>query len=201
MKKLIISVGVMLAIVSAVITMSLVQEDEEMVVEQTGQVMSFSGAEPAEQAALQSGRQVKGELVFSDVKYSADENVVLTARLTDSQTEEPVQGLKVTAFCKDIKTAEAKTVENGSFQLTADDDCKAGDNVWVEAEYNGEAYEQSFIMMLGSSTTGGKNPSIEARQKLSTLSQDPKGVPEFSTITIAMAVIGGCLGLAFLRKE
>lgn len=29
----------------------------------------------------------------------------------------------------------------------------------------------------------------------------PNGVPEFSTTTLALAVVGGCLGLTFLRKN
>lgn len=116
----------------------------------------------------------------------------------------PIKGAKVKVYCNhngNINLISKKTTdEEGYFRtwtanIAEKRRCAEGDEAWVVIHYNKQDFES------------------EHKEVEETIRHDPphKGpvnyaefdvaVPEFSTITLAVAIIGGCLGLAFLRKR
>lgn len=112
----------------------------------------------------------------------------------------------VVIMCDGLELSDIEQTQNGLFSLIAYKTCAPGSEAWIIADYEGKEYESKHIMIprriFGSYGSGYKEDSSPSLTSMSMGgSSEPAGVPEFSTITLGMAIIGGCLGLAFLRKH
>jgi hypothetical protein len=104
-------------------------------------------------------------------------------------------GTNVTIMC--IKNGgaaknivNATTGSNGFFSAVAlTNNCDKDDEAWTVIAYNGGSFESEHVTVLKSG--GQRWADID-----STFS-----VPEFTTITLGVAIAGAMLGLVFLRKN
>lgn len=135
-----------------------------------------------------------GAAQFRDQDYNIDgRHVSFEAVVYDYLRAESIPGLPVVRYCDGNKVAtDTVTDENGYFRLDFDE-CGNFHEAWVEVEYNDEKSESNHIRVHipVRTVSGSSGPT----------SRGPVGAPEFSTITLALAVIAVTLGLAFLRKH
>ncbi len=116
----------------------------------------------------------------------------------DKNTVEGMADFDVTVFCGGTAVFTGKNDSDGNFWFVVKNDCEPGESAWVEvdgAKSNTVTVPQNIII-LGGTSNGPVAP------QLSTSGADkPAGVPEFSTFTLALAVMGVGLGIAVLRRQ
>jgi hypothetical protein len=136
--------------------------------------------------------------VYSDVSYYYDGNTMaIKGVVSDLLTGDPVQGLTVVEFCNDkvINDNADVTAADGSFDFDVSGKCANGQEHKVMVEYEGiQSFTDNVVLM--------RKPVKRVSGGSSILSAAPStGVPEFSTLTLAIVILGGSLGLAILRKD
>lgn len=116
------------------------------------------------------------------------------------ETEEPVDNTWVNIYCRhngnDNKLATMKTCPAGAFitttlNLLPSRMCKKDDMAWVELKYNGIDYKSQEVVVREPLPHLGK----------ATVNYGLSEVPEFSTTTLALAVMVVGLGIVVLRKK
>ncbi len=134
-----------------------------------------------------------GKAQFRDEKYSVDgDHISFEAVVYDYVKSEPLSGLAITRYCDgDDVATDVVTDDDGYFSLDFDD-CGSISEAWVEVEYNDEITESQHIHL---------HYPIRLASGPSGVVSHPLGAPEFSTLTLAIAVIAVTLGIAFLRKQ
>jgi hypothetical protein len=136
-----------------------------------------------------------GTVSFEDIGYAVlNSHLLMEGTANDRTTKSPIADAPVTVYCSGTKIGGTATGAAGAFSALTEGSCESGDQVWATIEYNGVTYESEHVTFIQF------DDSVQsARHRTATVA--PSGVPEFSTSTLAVAVIVGCLGLAFLRKE
>lgn len=134
----------------------------------------------------------------ADLKCSRDGRItVFEGEVTESG--EPLEKAKVEIYCKhgdDVKkVATARTDSDGlfsKFKVIMLNKCDVGDTVWMEVKYDDQK-------IMSEPTT------LEQRQspKSKTYNYGSFGidVPEFSPVSLGVAVLGVTLGVAALRRK
>lgn len=135
-----------------------------------------------------------GDAVFHGMGHWVGDKIVnIEATVKNSATGTGLGSLPVEIFCDGKAVGFGITDIDGYFSLSSE--CRSVDSVtemWAEVFYNDNTYESDHIWIPAKSiSSGGKVKSLA----------QPAGVPEFSTITLAIAVIGGALGMAVMRKR
>jgi hypothetical protein len=160
-------------------------EEEKKVEEEEKKVEEEKKEEPVSKA------------VYKDEHYDRDnDKITFQAKLFDSLTNEPIVGLQIVEYCDGNVVSDDKYVtdDEGKFSLTFK--CSTGYYSWVTVDYNEKTFESDKVINYADKPRK-KGPSIQSLQ----IAPNPIGAPEFSTVTLALVIIGGCLGLTILRKE
>jgi len=141
-----------------------------------------------------------GKAYFRDFSYSLRGiRITLEGVIYDSKTKDTIPGLPVAVYCngKSISDEGITTDDHGFFYITPDGQCTYGDEAWIQVEYNGREYESDHILIPKRIV----KRSSSSKKSSGSSSDPPIGVPEFSTVTLAIAILGSGLGIAFLRKR
>jgi hypothetical protein len=134
-----------------------------------------------------------GQASFVDVGYAVtDGHLIVEGRTTDKATKNAIADAPIAVYCSGTKIGSTATDAEGAFSALTEG-CESGQQVWATVEYQGETYESEHVTFVQF------DDSVHHARSRQTVA--PSGVPEFSATTLAVAVIAGCLGLAFLRKE
>ncbi len=173
---------------------------EQTVPQETVQA-NLSDGQPEEisdvQADVGLGPAVSKARISDDKYYYSGNSMAFRGTVVDSQTGEPLQGLNVVEFCdgKAITDNADVTSNDGSFDFDVSMKCANGHMHKVMVEYNGiQSFTDEVTLM--------RKPVKRVSGGSSILKNVPSsGVPEFSTITLALVILGGSLGLAILRKD
>ena len=132
-----------------------------------------------------------------EVETTAGSQGILTlieGQVYDIDTGNGIDGITITVYCQNegnvINTAT--TVNGGYFSgwtinMLGWPDCGIGDTAGVSFIYNNQSYGDTTIVTTDDHGYGYANINV--------------GVPEFSTLTLGLAVILGCLGLIVMRKQ
>jgi hypothetical protein len=99
-----------------------------------------------------------------------------------------VAGETVTMHCGDSIVGTSAAGSDGTFSVEGA--CQSGDDVFVSGADSVSEHVTLNIVKHRTSHGGGSR-SVEPATH---------GVPEFSTWTLGFAIIGACLGLAYLRR-
>jgi hypothetical protein len=118
-----------------------------------------------------------------------------------------VANVKLYCNGNDVTPVGEFAVTNGQFLIdTAYNQCGPGAAV-LKVECKGKTYStteqipsQIVVLSQGGSNPPENNDANNQFVRVSSFSQ-PTGMPEFSTITLGLAVIGAGLGIAFLRRQ
>jgi hypothetical protein len=140
--------------------------------------------------------------------------------LYNESTQEPITSGSVEAYCNGQKKLENITDEQGGFSITGGYDiCALGSDVVLKTNFEGDEYLRNvripdFVILQnkaggGSGNSKKANPSVDSNINLliQPTSADPIArnknilVPEFTTLTLAITILLGGLGLALLRKQ
>lgn len=115
-------------------------------------------------------------------------------------TGDPVANIFVNVYCRhngnNNKLAKVKTCPEGgfltsTFNILPSRMCKAGDMAWIELDYDGNHYKSQEVAVTKPLPHVGK----------ANINYGITTVPEFSTVTLAVAVVVAGLGIAILRKR
>ena len=125
---------------------------------------------------------------------------IVSGTVYNSETGEPVgAGIPVNVYCEhngvDVQLDFGNLVTNDQGIYSAwtmnliSVECAAGDEAWVEVDYNEQSFTSERVTLVNSGAVdvAGVDASV--------------GVPEFTTITLAAAVLFVGLGLVVLRKN
>lgn len=131
---------------------------------------------------------------------AGDLGVEVAGEITD-QNGVGLNGIDIKAYCDDDNDPNTldvhigdDTTTSGFFFINNENPnlgCAVGDKAYVNFTYQGTPYEFSVTL-----TDKYTNPRI-----LRLVGEITNSVPEFTTITLGMAIIAGTLGLAVLRKK
>jgi hypothetical protein len=136
-----------------------------------------------------------GKAVFGSLEYSiVEDKLAMQGSVYDLATEDAVATAPLNLYCGGAIIGTGATDENGGFSLNAYGQCETGIEVWAQVIYKETAYdsEHSTFVQL---------ENYEHKVTHHKAAVPTTGVPEFSTLTLGIAVVVVCLGLAFLRKE
>jgi len=140
--------------------------------------------------------------------------------LYDEATQEPIVSSSIEAYCNGQKKLETITDEQGSFSITGGYDlCAPGADVLLKTNFEGDEYLQNaslpdFVILENKAGGGGsksENADPAAENSINLPSQPVSAdtiarntndsVPEFTTLTLAITILLGGLGLVLLRKQ
>ena len=140
-------------------------------------------------------------IYFKDVEYNLRGSQISLEGTVLNGSNEPVSDVIVTLFCnkKNISNEGIATKADGFFFITGE--CEDGGETWVEVTYDGEVYVSKQFNVPGVQLQDSYSSDSFVIDDSNSQSYIPVGVPEFSTITLALAIIGGTLGFVFLRKN
>lgn len=149
------------------------------------------------------------EVVVNSASGDLDVTVEFNSKLTKmtgsvSQDGTPVPGANLEYFCQDysiipqlsgpVESYVTATNLTGEFEyLVVEKKCEYGDNVWVVVTYDGTDYvSKSFSLTHEGNGNSGSygEMSVEAAN-----------VPEFSSLTLGITMVGAGLIFAFIRKR
>jgi len=160
---------------------------------------------------------VIGQAQFYNLGYTVGRDF-LTFRGTvrDTATLDKLVGHEIDAYCGGKFMGSEDTDSKGVFEISGD--CPEG-SVWAITKYNDKEYESDHVRIivnsklgrqsspgsssLGGSSSGGSSSGGSSSGGSSSIkpAQTPVGVPEFSTTTLAAAIVTVCLGIAFVRRR
>ena len=140
------------------------------------------------------------EVEVNDIQANSKGRLtIIEGVVTDVQTGNPVpEGTPVRIYCdheqdrnliSDTETDEDGYFSAWTFNLFPSKRCSAGDEAFVKVDYQQQLWTSDPVGV--SSGEFYDYAGIETAV----------GVPEFSTVTLALAIIGGSLGLVVLRKD
>lgn len=125
---------------------------------------------------------------------------IITGVIYDASTGDPIEDKVLVRVLCDHETSintidELYTDDDGTYwtwtlNIFDSEKCIVGDTAWVEVEYQGSTYE-------------GEKSTVEqkADDHDIAIANAYVGVPEFSTYTLGLAVVFGCLGLVLMRRR
>jgi hypothetical protein len=115
--------------------------------------------------------------------------------------DEPLNDIAVEIFCDNEKVAEAKTDALGKAYFPVSKECDAGDKAWLEITYDGKSYKSDKMIIPdlfeGDGDVSGDEKSFSV-QSFGTASHE---IPEFSTITAGIALVGAAAYYFRKRKH
>jgi hypothetical protein len=111
---------------------------------------------------------------------------------------EPLEA-KYEIYCSGNSLGSKSTKADGSFDFSINvNECAQGSEAWIVIE--GKESSKIVVGYEADSGSGASSPENYIPRTPS-VPQDPTGVPEFSILTLAVAVVIGGLGVAYLRKN
>jgi hypothetical protein len=132
-------------------------------------------------------------LLFKDVIYdSYSEGYALRGQVYTTP-ESDVKGITIKLFCNGLYQSETLSLTDGTFEVKAP--CVPGNEAYVKAEFDGNTYESRHMML----TNGFKHHSVTGVAASTALTA--AGVPEFSLMTLGIAMVLTTLGIVYLRKK
>ena len=123
---------------------------------------------------------------------------IIGGTVYDTVTQDPIAEVPVTVYCEhngNVHTLGDKDTNNQgfysvwTFNFLPGSRCIAGDEAWIDVEYQGQTWTSDRVTV--DSEIFYDHATVNAFI----------GVPEFSTATLGLAVVFGCLGLVLLRKR
>jgi hypothetical protein len=163
--------------------------EEALVIEQPTEVAETTPAGP--------------EVILGDAVYTGFDGTIAQSNIIDSNLNLPLADLEVKTYCDakegDLFVGKTFTGADGLFKINAQDifnACEYGKQAWFKVEYNGQSYKSPEIP-IPEKNLGG----ISMNRPLKLTTGTEAYVPEFSTATLALAVIGAGLGLVLVRKQ
>lgn len=125
---------------------------------------------------------------------------IIGGTVYDIVTMEPVPNVPIRIYCHHYATntdnliKEKTTNDQGfytvwTFNILPKRRCIAGDDAWIEVDYQGQTWTSDPVTV--ESALFYDHATVNAFV----------GVPEFSTYTLGLAVIFGCLGLVLMRRR
>jgi hypothetical protein len=166
------------------------KEEEEKVKEE-------EKVEEEEKKVEEKKEELVSKAVYVDEQYDRDsDKITFQAKLIDSITKEAIVGLQIVEYCDGnvVSDDEYVTDDDGKFSLTFK--CSTGLYSWVTVDYNEKTFKSDKVINYADAPRKRSHSS-----KTLEIVPKPIGAPEFSTVTLALVIIGGCLGLTILRKE
>jgi len=132
--------------------------------------------------------------LFIDEDYDRERNSIRhTGVIIEKLTQAPLADLDITEYCNNEEVSSGKyaTDAEGFFDVVYD--CHPGYEAFLSVGFNGLNFDSEHVTMPQKRVKrgGSSAPSASAA----------KGVPEFSTGTLAIVIVVGCLGIALLRKQ
>ncbi len=161
-------------------------EEDESVPEQ----VIFAG-----EATTPEIKEEKGSAYFLDVTHVVDEDHVITdGYVMDSAKLKGIEDVLVILRCSDFSIDAEFTDKFGHFTVSGT--CRE-QVAYAEAKYMGETIRTEPVQMPKiNKNKGGSRRVIEIRKKT-----DSNNVPEFSTLTLGVAVVAGTLGMLMIRRQ
>jgi len=161
-------------------------EDSTPVVEEQVQIEEVTLQEPEVQADEEEPEPVARAQIEDSYRLTT-KTVVHSGMITNSLTGERIPG-ELVEVCDDNEVNSFDI--DGEFKVEYS--CRPGQTAWLEFDFGGKTYHTNHVVMpyparISSSGSAAAVETVHA--------------PEFSAATLAVVVIGGCLGLALLRKQ
>ena len=173
--------------------------------------INFEDIKPVEVVSLDAPVEpvepvkVVGQAQFYNLGYSkSGKTVVFRGNLRDTKTFNDLTSQDVNVYCNGNFMNSGITDSKGHFEIVGT--CASG-TLWATTNYNDLPYESYHVGIVkttsfrsssrSSSSSSGSSDTAESNFEPAT----PVGVPEFSTTTLAAAIITACLGLALVRKR
>jgi hypothetical protein len=156
----------------------------------------FSGGPEMEQQGQNPGDSFSGEpetnVTFGNFSYNQlPRGFSLSGRLYLEPQGTGLEDVSVKLYCNDKHVYSKKSGADGWFSVNGN--CNIGDDAYLIVNYGGKTYES-------------QHATVDFRYKvhriiIPSVPENPAGVPEFSTFTLAMAVCATALGLIIFRKS
>jgi hypothetical protein len=178
-------------------SVELASQDSNDEKEEEEKVKEEEKVEEEEKKEEEKKEEPLSKAVYVDEQYDRDnDKITFEAKIIDSITKEPIVGLQIVEYCDGniVSDDEYVTNDEGKFSLTFK--CPSGYYSWVAVDYNEKTFKSDKVINYADKPRkrGSSVQSLDIVPK-------PIGAPEFSTVTLALVIIGGCLGLTILRKE
>lgn len=119
---------------------------------------------------------------------SDNSNTLILGTLYYQNNTQVNEVLSVDVFCDNLSIATVNNEVDGTFALLTQD-CHAGSFVSVEAQFDGSMYVSEQVEIRYSAAIDYGTVDLWV------------GVPEFSTATMSLAILGAVLGVVALRRE
>ncbi|MGV8141093.1 MAG: hypothetical protein ACP5NW_01475 [Candidatus Woesearchaeota archaeon] len=133
----------------------------------------------------------KNTLSYKYVLYEAFTGGYALRGQVFATPEDSVEGLTAKLYCNNVYVSESTTDSIGFFRVEGA--CKTGDVAYVQIGYDDESYNSRYLL-LTKGVRGGQTPSVASVAT-------SNSVPEFSTMTLGVAIILTTIGLVYLRKN
>jgi hypothetical protein len=156
----------------------------------------FSGGSGMEQQGQNPGDSFPGEpetnVTFGNFSYDVVSNgFALSGRVYLEPQGTGLEDVSVKLFCNDQHVYSKKSGADGWFKVNGN--CDVGDDAYLIVNYGGNTYESQHATV---------NFRYRAhRSIIPSVPENPAGVPEFSSLTLTMAVCATALGLIIFRKS
>jgi hypothetical protein len=134
-------------------------------------------------------------LSFKDVIYDSFSGGFALRGQIYATPEGDVKDVTIKLYCNGVYQAEALSLTDGTFEVKGP--CVSGNEAYVTASYDGNTYESKHMML----TKGFRRHSSSVSGTVGAVVAVDSSVPEFSTMTLGVAIVLTTIGLIYLRKN
>jgi len=188
--------------------------DSDVLATSVEPVVELTVEEPVPEIQKEEVEVIEEDIVieyplFRNIQYSLKgKSLEIEGDVITAYGQEPVQEQDIKVFCNGaLVSDDEQTSTSGHFDDESEGDCKPGQDAWVSVLFNDKWYDSDKYPIAkeaqsGSGSSSSSGPSGKTHSSnLSEVVTSPTGVPEFSTSTLAIAIVLGCMGIAVLRKH